>query len=258
MAELVTTSDGIGVAVELAWPEGAGPFPLVFLCHGYGSPAGMNNFTNTSIVPRLLERRIASARFSFRGHAGSEGRIEDVNLTTGQADFDAVRELVSRQENVDHQRLGVLGGSYGGITTLLAISRHPALKAGVLKAPATDLVDARHYRFGEEAMREWQERGTYDFPYVERDIATPYSFVTDAESYDAYAIAESISQPVLIHHGDADEQVPVEQSRRLAKILPHARYVEVHGADHGFSKIEDARAFQDAATDFLTHHLGDE
>src|SRR4029079_18441422 len=60
-------------------------------------------------------------------------------------------------------------------------------------------------------------------------------FVSAADPFAA--LAEGIRPlPIRIFHGDADETVPVEQSRRLLPALKHAksdvRYEEYKGATH--------------------------
>jgi pimeloyl-ACP methyl ester carboxylesterase len=44
----------------------------------------------------------------------------------------------------------------------------------------------------------------------------------------------SIRVPTLVVSGDRDRLVPVENSRRLAKLIPGARLVEFPGAGHAF------------------------
>ena len=49
-----------------------------------------------------------------------------------------------------------------------------------------------------------------------------------------YDVAEKITIPTLIVHGDADTIVPIEQSRKTAKLIPNCKLIEMPGEDHGF------------------------
>ncbi len=52
--------------------------------------------------------------------------------------------------------------------------------------------------------------------------------------HEAEAELQSLRIPTLLLSGDRDRLVPVENSRRLARIIPRARLVELPGAGHAF------------------------
>ncbi len=55
------------------------------------------------------------------------------------------------------------------------------------------------------------------------------------EKYDERLdLVKKLSTPILIVHGDQDEVVPIEESRRLANTLSNCKLVEIKDADHGF------------------------
>lgn len=81
-------------------------------------------------------------------------------------------------------------------------------------------------------------------------------FVTAADPY--VALAEKIAHlPNRIFHGDADETVPVEQSRRLVAALKgvraDVRYQEYRGATH-IGAADKAYADQELMAWLLTQH----
>jgi predicted peptidase len=81
-------------------------------------------------------------------------------------------------------------------------------------------------------------------------------FVTASDPFAA--LAERIRQlPVRIYHGDADENVPVEQSRRLVAALKAAQgavqYQEYSGATH-IGAADKAYADQELITWLLSQH----
>jgi predicted peptidase len=90
---------------------------------------------------------------------------------------------------------------------------------------------------------------------VERDRqSNPYT--TAADPFTALAMGIG-NTPIWVFHGDADEQVPMEQSRRivtaLKKTAADVRYTELPGLNHGDS---GTKALTDPATFawLLEHH----
>ena len=95
----------------------------------------------------------------------------------------------------------------------------------------------------EEIVAARLERPT---PYktIEAHVAACYAF------YGEGAPVERIDAPALVLHGDADRIVPVDNGRRLAARLPHARYVELAGHGHNLM-LEDPETFARLVLDFL-------
>jgi dipeptidyl-peptidase-4 len=102
---------------------------------------------------------------------------------------------------VDPERIGVWGWSYGGYMTLLALfNAGEAFRAGVAVAPVTD----------------WR---LYDSIYTERYMKLPNA---NRRGYDASAPlthADKLEDPLLLMHGDADDNVHVQNSIALVKKL---------------------------------------
>ncbi len=64
------------------------------------------------------------------------------------------------------------------------------------------------------------------------------------------AEVERIDVPALVLHGDADRVVPIENGRRLAERLPHARLLVLPGRGH-LAPLETPDAFNAAVLAFL-------
>ncbi len=87
--------------------------------------------------------------------------------------------------------------------------------------------------------------------YASSPIATveaQRTWLTDfREDVKAYTV------PTLIVHGTADNIVPIDHTaRRLAKLLPHARFIEIEGAPHGLLWTH-ADEVNEALLEFLAH-----
>jgi pimeloyl-ACP methyl ester carboxylesterase len=59
--------------------------------------------------------------------------------------------------------------------------------------------------------------------------------------------------PTLLVHGDLDRLVPVENSRRMAAVLPGARLEVLAGASHIFTTDQPERT-RAVLESFLVHH----
>jgi dipeptidyl-peptidase-4 len=108
---------------------------------------------------------------------------------------------LKQQDFVEPDRIGVFGWSYGGYMTLMMLMQSPgSLAAGVSVAPVTD----------------WS---LYDTHYTERYMGTPQK---DAEAYrlgNVLTWADQLSDPLLLIHGMADDNVLFSNSTTLMERL---------------------------------------
>jgi dipeptidyl aminopeptidase/acylaminoacyl peptidase len=60
--------------------------------------------------------------------------------------------------------------------------------------------------------------------------------------------------PTLIFHGNEDETVPVEQSKKTAGQIDICRLEIIEGADHVYSKIENFEKMLFLISEFIIQH----
>ena len=140
----------------------------------------------------------------------------------------AIVDAVARRPDVDPQRLGVLGGSYGGYATLWVIGHTHRFKAAVAERVVSDMTAAflacdecgnttAKYAFG----NAWENQGVY---WRMSPIAT---------------IAD-VTTPLLLLHSDQDTRTPLVDSDAwftLAKSLGEKiTYVQVPRENHDLSR----------------------
>jgi len=110
-------------------------------------------------------------------------------------------DWLAGQPWVDSERIGIFGWSYGGYLALIAATRHPGrFAAAVAVAPVTD----------------WR---LYDTHYTERYLGLPQE---QSEAYrlgNVLTLAEQLSDPLLLIHGMADDNVLFTHSTRLMQKL---------------------------------------
>src|SRR5262249_15158550 len=144
-----------------------------------------------------------------------------------QAD-DAVEALywLARQAGVDRNRLGILGFGQGAQVALLAAARTSLVKAVVAYFPVTDVT-------------RWNAGTIYQ---SWRDYVARVCQQQAPSSVSPLLHVATMSAPVLLIHGEADDRVPVEQSRLMHQALQGiGRQTElrlVPDARHGFTPDE--------------------
>jgi dienelactone hydrolase len=136
---------GIGIPVTVSRPDGAGPFPAVVIlhdCSGLGPrSSGAPARWATALVARGYVVIIPDS-FSTRGVADgvctSGSRANNVGPNRRVQDALDALGYAQRLPYVDAKRIGVMGGSHGGSTTLLTMAR-PGFRAGVALYPRCSL-----------------------------------------------------------------------------------------------------------------------
>lgn len=102
---------------------------------------------------------------------------------------------------VDGAKIALYGWSYGGYMTLKQLQADPGLyAAGISGAPVT----------------RW---GLYDTHYTERFMGNPRTVPEAYEKASAIPDATKISDPLLLIHGMADDNVVFENSSELISVL---------------------------------------
>ena len=227
-----------------------GRAPLVICCDGVAASLA----ATADVADHLNRMGLATYRFTFRGRWPG-GDMTDASLLTEVADLDAVvdaaRAGAAAGEGpwaaIDPERLVLLGQSQGGAVVLLAAARRPELFAAVVAwHPALSIVDDLHRGLGS------LDRVGETFAWMGQTLGRRYA--ADVWDLDIDAEIAGYTGPALIVHGTADSLVPVSYGRRAAQVLPHARFVPIPDAGHGFQREELEAAL--AATDDHLRRVG--
>jgi dipeptidyl aminopeptidase/acylaminoacyl peptidase len=230
-------------------PPGTRP-PLLVHCHG--GPTSEVRGTYDLEIQYWTSRGFGWVDVNYGGSTGY-GRAyrERLHLDWGEVDvadsINASKHLV-RQGLVDGHRVAIGGGSAGGFTTLLALTKHDYFTAGSCQYGVGDLVTFKDdtHKF-ESRYLDWLIG-----PYPER-----------AEVYrdrSAVNYADSLSCPIILFQGLEDVVVPPSQSEEFvaacqAKKLPYA-YIEFAGEQHGFRMDSTIRKTLESEFYFLSRIYG--
>lgn len=224
--------------------RGSGPRLLVI----HGGPDWDHTYLRAFMGP--LEKRAEAVFFDIRG-CGRSQRIDDPATLHVSHVVEDVRQLI---RYLGPEPCSVLGFSFGGRVGLELIARHPQLVRRFVLASSTayptisgvdavvgeggmDTRDLAFSRLNADVRRagarsrarailagvrfsnQWLEalRAGYAVSYPERDYSN---------------VLREVDVPVLVLHGENDQQFPVTEARRLAAEVPNARLKVVPEAGH--------------------------
>jgi len=181
---------------------------------------------------------------------GTPGRGRDW-LRTVRGDFisvpladlaEAVEQLTARYPEMDADRVGVVGWSWGGYFAAMAAVRLPEVfDAAVAGAPVVDWLD-------------------YDTHYTERYLGVPGEPGVDYWTSNVLLGAEELRTPLLLIHGTADDNVYFTHSAKLADALLRAGrdfdFLPLAGQTHAVTDPEVVVPMHRRIASFFREHLG--
>ena len=247
-----TDPDGHKISGILARPEKKTDCIALF-CHGFLS--NKNSSTNRALTDILVPQGIATFRFDFFGQGQSEGPFENITVTTALRQAQAALDLVKAK---GYKKVALVGSSFGGLVALLVAAKTPKLACLALKCPVPDFPEMLKLEFGDKEMAKWKKTGTIPnvVPGAGGRITLSYGFYEDCTRHSGYDAAKAITAPTLIVQGNADEYVPIHQSRRLSEELTgKCSLVVLPSADHHFSRPEDFREMTTLLAQWVSDHL---
>ena len=209
-------------------------YPALVQVHGGGNNAYGNGFN--PLEQFLAQQGFVILAIEYRGSAGHGREFQDLaagEWAAGQG-WDAVAAAeYLRSLSYTNGRIGIYGGSYGGIMTLAALTRdsEPFHAA----APLYGIYDwAGAYEHGDRLMQFWVVEGHFGFKPDEN----PDFYEHTASIRHLDRVRSDI--PFLIMHGELDRRAPYQQSEELATALrARGNPVEFHSypdEGHGFRR----------------------
>lgn len=190
-----------------------GKAPLIVMV--YGGPHVQLIADSWALTADLNARFLADRGFAVwkmdnrgsarRGHEFEAALYRRMGTVEVRDQVDGVRFVSSKHPEIDADRVGVTGGSYGGYMTLRCLVEAPEVfKSGVAVAPVVD----------------WDG---YDTCYTERYMGTPEN---NAEGYRDSSVLSRVDRlkgRLLLVHGMIDENVHFRHTARLVSALIAAR-----------------------------------
>jgi class 3 adenylate cyclase/pimeloyl-ACP methyl ester carboxylesterase len=204
-----------------------------------------------------ISRHNRLVRFDQRGNGLSDWDAAEISEAAMQQDMDTVIAACGLK------KFAVFAISQGCAIAVRYASRHPervscivmisgfargALKRGssdqaALHAATTDIIrlgwgspnPAYRHLFTENFIPDASPAQKAGFDELQRVASSPENAarINDMNAnVDVTDLARNLSVPVLVLHCEGDNRVPLEEGRRLAALIPGARFVTLPGNNH--------------------------
>lgn len=207
-------ADGTALQYQYSLPADFDParkYPAVVYLYG-GPGVGQQVRKVWPVDGRLMGMKQILARHGYvvftidnRGSPNRGKAFEDV-LYRNMGDYEVRDQLLGlewlkSQPFVDADKVGIFGWSYGGYMTLMLLTKSPdSYKAGISGAPVTN----------------WR---LYDTHYTERYMGDPNDGDGKYEISSPITYAKNLSDPMLLVHGMADDNVFFDNTVQMIDAL---------------------------------------
>ena len=220
-----------GILVKpLDYKEGQ-RYPLIVIVHG--GPAGriVNTLTGSRSAQLFAAQGYAVFLPNFRGSSGYDNKFVTSNIKDiGGGDYQDIMsgvDYLTERGIADPDRLGVMGGSYGGYMTNWIISQTDRFKAAVSMYGIFSLITD----FSNSNIPYWEKQYLGDYYWEKIDLYLQRS---------AFSYVRNIRTPVLIMHGDQDANTFISNSQELYTALKLLKatyeFVRYPREGHGISR----------------------
>lgn len=205
------SKDGTMIQGWLLRPASSGPHPTIIELHG--GPADVDLGGYSAGRQALIDAGFALLSVNYRGSTSFGRDYQQAILNRlGELellDIEAAVQYVCKEGIADPQQIFLMGTSYGGFLSLLALGKLPDLFAGAI-------VDA--------AICDWEsyakESDAAGGDYFQQLIGAKPD--EDPELYrriSALTYVGNIRAPVLAFHGRNDSRAPASQTEKLGEAM---------------------------------------
>ncbi|MEO8000655.1 MAG: prolyl oligopeptidase family serine peptidase, partial [Arenimonas sp.] len=245
--------DGREIPAFLYKPQGKGPFPVIVNIHGGPESQAFPTF-NSSIQYMLREMKIAVLVPNVRGSSGYGKNY--LQLDNGLKRKDSVKDIgalldwIATQPDLNKNRVGVSGGSYGGYMVLASmVDYNDRIRAGIdvvgISNFTTFLTNTESYRRDLRRAEYGDER--------EPEMRKFHTKIAPLNN------AKNITHPLFVAQGFNDPRVPYTEAEQIVKAVRgnggDVWYLMYKDEGHGFQKKTNTDYFGAASMLFWQKYL---
>jgi len=220
--------------------SGTAPHPAVINAHGGPWGQVFDSWFEGVFLHALSQNGFAAFAPNFRGSTGYGAEFQKMDIgDPGGGDLEDVvygAEWLRKQSGVDGSKIAIMGGSYGGYTTLIALTKKPeAFAAGVSLVPVVDWLEM--YQLSDPVYRAFMDTLFEGPPSKKEKLYWDRS---------PAAHVSNIKAPVMIMAGKQDYRCPIQPIEKFVnklKVMNHPHeFVLEEKAGHisAFMKWEES------------------
>lgn len=235
------------------------PVPGVVICHGFaGNKIGKYRIY-VSIAQQLAQAGIATLRLDFRGSGESEGEFSEMTIDGEVSDTLKGLDYLRSLPEIDPNRVGLIGNSFGGAVATLAAQRDQQVRSLALLAP---LFNSDQWR------QKWESlKGNMAEPSAQREMQRilegnspgPAFYHSFFQLNLEVPLTQLKKVPLLLVYSEKDERVGPEQTAHFKACRKDAtaetRWVCLDKSDHDFSILEERKLIIHEITQWLSKTL---
>ncbi len=254
-------SEGNKIYGLLAVPNTNKPengYPIIVFLHGYIPPDEYQTTERyTAYQDELAKSGFITYKIDLRGHGNSEGEPVSAHFSEAYL-VDTLNAISSlkKYSDADSDNIGIWGHSNGGEIGLRSMVVSEEIDVGVFWAGVVGSFEDMLETYNEDIA--FLNLETRSAPELVENQGLPSENPDFWRQIDPYFYLSDISGPVQLHHGTADESVPVELSISLKESLESAnKEVELYqysGGDHNLSSPHFSLAME-RTIDFFKRNL---
>ncbi|MGC2112205.1 MAG: S9 family peptidase [Candidatus Korobacteraceae bacterium] len=227
-----------------------GKFPAIVYIHGGPAAQSVDSFNR--FTQYIVNQGYLVIAPNYRGSTGYGKQFTDANLgDAGGGDLNDVldaAEWIKKSGFVDPKKLIVMGGSYGGYLSMMAVTKAPDLWAAAV--PVVPFVN-------------WfTEIANEDPSLREYDLATMGDPVKNKALYEDRSpinFVEQIKAPLLLLAGGNDPRCPASEAQQVADAVKKRGgtvQLKIYKDEgHGFARVENQIDAYQRVSDFLKVHV---
>jgi dipeptidyl-peptidase-4 len=214
----VKAHDGTTLDATLLLPEALQPAEVFtasvpLIVNPYGGPGSqmvVNRWNDSLLFDELLmQHGFAVLHTDNRGMSGrgrdfAQAAYHNFGAVQLEDQLTVVDAVLAKHSQLDPDRLGWWGWSWGGSFTLYAMTHSNRFRAGVAVAPVTD----------------WRD---YDSIYTERYLSQPAEFPEGYRDFSVVNSAARLKGRLLLVHGTGDDNVHLENTVQFVERLIEAQ-----------------------------------
>ncbi|WP_185819686.1 alpha/beta hydrolase family protein [Salibacterium salarium] len=241
----ISLGDDLFFRGEVHAPKDRANKPVILVCHGFKGHKDWNFFPRTA--DELASNGYYAIRFNFSCNGVKDVDFDEldkfaVNTYSRELDDLAVlMEYMKEQklpfsEQFDLERVGMIGHSRGGATSVIFAAENPEVK-GIACWNGVSDVDFLNEDLKEDICKNGtgyiaNKRTNQDMPLKSNILE---DIKNNKDRFNILTTLKTMDAPVLIVQGDADSEWLRKGAEKMNQAAPHHSLVIIEGGTHTFN-----------------------